>query len=232
MTMIRTKAKLFVAATLVANSSSLSFTPSQAASLINDFYRKQNRFKVAFLICSSKACAADLVAQWIDNSKQSKDNQQTGIVTTDGQKQPKEPRKALSIDYRRAAVFLLYGGLYQGMAQEYIYNDIYASLFGSGTDILTASKKVATEMFVLTPVLCIPAAYLIKGLLGGNTVGDVFKKYKNDVIHNKVLYINWSIWIPVNFLVFGLVPEHFRVTFVALVSFFWTMILSTIVSKK
>ncbi|KAL3784070.1 hypothetical protein HJC23_013285 [Cyclotella cryptica] len=201
-------------------------------SLINNFYKQQNCFKVAFLICSSKACAADLVAQWIDNSKHSQDNQQTHILSTDGQKQQKEKKKALSIDYRRVAVFLLYGGLYQGMAQEYIYNDIYASLFGSGTDILTASKKVATEMFVLTPALCIPAAYLIRGLLGGDTVGVVFKKYKNDIIHNKVLYINWSIWIPVNFLVFGLVPEHFRVTFVALVSFFWTMILSTIVSKK
>ncbi|KAL3773906.1 hypothetical protein HJC23_010359 [Cyclotella cryptica] len=189
---MRTKAKLFVAATLVANASSLSFSPSQAASLINDFYKQQNRFKVAFLICSSKACAADLVAQWIDNSKHSKDNQQTHIISTDGQKQQKEQKKASSIDYRRAAVFLLYGGLYQGMAQEYIYNDIYASLFGSGTDILTASKKVATEMFVLTPALCIPAAYLIKGLLGGDTVGVVFKKYKNDIIHNKVLYINWS----------------------------------------
>jgi hypothetical protein len=87
------------------------------------------------------------------------------------------------------------------------------------------------------------------------------KKYRDDVVHKNILFINWSkcflrawcgalfaadidsptffiftvckgIWIPVNFLVFSLVPEHFRVTFVALVSFFWTMILSKTMSRK
>jgi hypothetical protein len=222
----------------------------------------QNRFKVAFLTCSTKACAADLVAQWIDRTAEKRriaNNNEGGGNTKNTQQA--SPDKKLSIDFRRAAVFLLYGGLYQGMAQEYIYNDIYATLFGSGTDILTASKKVSAEMFVLTPLLCIPAAYLIKGLLGGNTIRGALKKYRDDVIHRKILFINWSkcfgrhdksaltcaidiykllsvlyhckgIWIPVNFLVFSFVPEHFRVTFVALVSFFWTMILSKTMSRK
>jgi hypothetical protein len=182
---------LLLSAVIIANASSLSF-PSQTAALINDFYINQNRFKVAFLTCSTKACAADLVAQWIDRTaeKRRTANTNKGGNTNTQQVAPKD--KKLSIDYRRAAVFLLYGGLYQGMAQEYIYNDIYATLFGSGTDILTASKKVSAEMFVLTPLLCIPAAYLIKGLLGGNTIRGALKKYRDDVVHKNILFINWS----------------------------------------
>jgi hypothetical protein len=191
--MIRAITRLLLfGAAIIANASSLSF-PSRTAALINDFYMNQNRFKVAFLTCSTKACAADLVAQWIDRTAEKRriaNNNEGGGNTKNTQQA--SPDKKLSIDFRRAAVFLLYGGLYQGMAQEYIYNDIYATLFGSGTDILTASKKVSAEMFVLTPLLCIPAAYLIKGLLGGNTIRGALKKYRDDVIHRKILFINWS----------------------------------------
>lgn len=185
---------LLLTAAILAKASSLSSFPSHTASLINEFYINQNRFKVAFLTCSTKACAADLVAQWIDRTaerRRAANGGGGGVTNT--QQVPTDKKK--SIDYRRAAVFLLYGGLYQGMAQEYIYNDIYARLFGSGTDILTASKKVSAEMFVLTPLLCIPAAYLIKGLMGGKTIKGALKKYRDDVVQKKILFINWSKYL-------------------------------------
>lgn len=181
--------QLLAAATLVTNASSLSFTPSQAVSIINDFYTNANRFKVAFVTCSAKACAADLMAQWIDRTAEKRRINNGG---GENNRQLLPETKKISIDYRRAAVFFLYGGLYQGMAQEYIYNDIYATLFGSGTDILTASKKVSAEMFVLTPLLCIPAAYIIKGLMGSNSIMGSLKKYWDDVVHKKILFMNWS----------------------------------------
>jgi hypothetical protein len=189
--MMRSMIKIFVAASLIAAASSKSFIPSNTASLINDFYKKQNRFKIAFLTCSTKACTADLAVQLITRSRECKAEQQA--ANNKNKKTGSAPvQEKKEIDFRRAAVFLLYGGLYQGMAQEYIYNDIYANLFGSGTDIFTAAKKVATEMFVLTPLLCIPVAYLIKGLMGGGTVGESLKKYKSDVVNKGILFINWS----------------------------------------
>lgn len=185
---------LLVGATILGDASSLSFFPSKTASLINDFYINQNRFKVAFLTCSTKACAADLVVQWFDRAAEKRrvKNTMDGGESSKNELTTATKEKGTSIDYRRALVFLLYGGLYQGMAQEYIYNDIYATLFGSGMDILTASKKVSAEMFVLTPLLCIPAAYLIKGLMGGKTIRGALKKYRDDVVHKKILFINWS----------------------------------------
>jgi hypothetical protein len=184
---------LLLIGTLITNTTSLSFFPSQTAALINDFYINQNRFKVAFVTCSTKAVAADLMAQWIDRTAEKRRlaNGSSGAKN----QQPTKEKGVSSVDYRRAAVFLLYGGLYQGMAQEYIYNNIYANLFGSGTDILTAAKKVSAEMFVLTPLLCIPAAYLIKGLLGGNSIRGALKKYRDDVVQKKILFINWSEYI-------------------------------------
>ena len=157
------------------------------------------------LLPSAKACAADLMAQWIHRAAEKRRENIIGGDTKNpnrnlslNQEQNKvEDTKQTniiqrSIDYRRAAVFFLYGGLYQGMAQEYIYNDIYSQLFGVGTDLLTASKKVGAEMFVLTPLLCIPAAYVIKGLMGGGNVKGAIGKYWEDVVKKKILFMNWS----------------------------------------
>jgi protein Mpv17 len=40
------------------------------------------------------------------------------------------------------------------------------------------------------------------------------------------------LWIPVSIVNFLFVPEHFRVAFVAVVSFFWMIILSLIANKS
>ena len=41
----------------------------------------------------------------------------------------------------------------------------------------------------------------------------------------------WAVWTPAQCLTFSVVPEHLRIPFVAFVSFFWLIILSTISSR-
>ena len=36
------------------------------------------------------------------------------------------------LEFRRNLAFILYGGLYQGMAQEIIFNDVFPIIFGDG----------------------------------------------------------------------------------------------------
>ena len=41
-----------------------------------------------------------------------------------------------------------------------------------------------------------------------------------------------SIWGPVQCLTFGVVPEHLRIAFIAVVSFFWLIIFSSLTAKS
>ena len=68
----------------------------------------------------------------------------------------------------------------EGCAQEFIYNDILPIL-GTGTDMKTVAKKVGVDMGFISPFICIPMAYLVKGLLLGNTFFDSMGDYWDDV---------------------------------------------------
>lgn len=46
--------------------------------------------------------------------------------------------------------------------------------------------------------------------------------------HNNKRY---SLWGPVQCLTFGVVPQHLRIAFIALVSFFWLIIFSSVTAK-
>ena len=63
----------------------------------------------------------------------------------------------VGLSWRRSLAFFLYGGLYQGCAQYFIFNVLYPVWFGEGTDLLTIVEKVGFDQFVLTPFLCLPS---------------------------------------------------------------------------
>lgn len=139
-------------------------------------------------------------------------------------------KKGFSLDLRRSLAFLLYGGFYQGCANEYIYNTIFPRL-GTGTDMKTVAKKVAADMGFFSPMICIPMAYVVKGILNGCSIRESYANYWSDVKHKGVIYKNWMIFIPAQCLTFSIIPQHFRVAFVAGVSFFWMIILSCILGS-
>ena len=56
-------------------------------------------------------------------------------------------------------------------------------------------------------------------------------KYIHDIQHQALLQKAFAIWGPVQCLTLSVIPEHYRVTFIALVSFFWLILLSPIISK-
>lgn len=241
--MVHIKVLLATVFALVASTaSSHPFNPSRAASAINLFY-KNNPYKGAFLTCSIKGCSADLVAQYIAASKASakeredESKEDNALSRLNPLKKARGgdlavlAKKKFSFDLSRSAVFLIYGGCYQGCANEFIYNNILPRL-GTGTDMKTVAKKVAADMGFFAPVICIPMAYLVKGLLRGRGLRESYASYLDDVVNKGVLFKNWMIFIPAQCLTFSVIPQHFRVSFVAGVSFFWMIILSSILSES
>jgi hypothetical protein len=137
----------------------------------------------------------------------------------------------MEFELKRNFAYIVYGSLYQGMTQEYIYNHLYPVFFGYGTDVRTVLIKVAFDLMIQTTLLTLPIAYLSKAVIYQYSFGEALRRYVADIQTHGLLTKYFCLWGPVQCLTFGVIPEHFRVTFIAFVSFFWLIILSSIASK-
>ena len=187
---------------------------SSVPEVIDEFY-KTMPLTSAFVTCGIKASAADIVAQ-IKDDKEEDDIHNNRTMKID------------EIETRRNVAFLLYGGLYQGMAQQVIFCNIFPRIFGHGTDVLTILLQVSFDMMVISPLLCLPVAYVVKSFVFNHPLKEAMMNYKDDVMNNALLLRYWLIWGPVQCCTFSVVPEHLRIVFIALVSFFWLVIFSSI----
>jgi len=113
------------------------------------------------------------------------------------------------------------------MTLELLYNRVFPRLFGDRVLLMLAFNQL-----VLTPLLTLPVAYLVKGIVFGNTLRTSMNEYWTDVKQNGLLLAFWKLWTPANYLLFGVVPPHLRITFNASVSFVWTVILSRIANSQ
>jgi len=198
----------------------LNSAVTNAMSEIDTFYQTAP-YTAAFMTCSFKASAADLLAQFREIKTSTNEN--ADGTTVEAKEQSKD-----RIEFERNVAFILYGGIYQGMVQYYIYNILFPLWFGHGNDLTSVAIKVAFDMLVISPFLCLPVAYLTKSTIYGKTLKEGFDKYIYDLQFNSLWTTYVSIWLPVQCITFGIIPEHLRIAFIALVSFFWLIILSTI----
>jgi hypothetical protein len=169
-------------------------------------------YTAAAIVCGIKASAADFVAQSSSSSS-----------STEAWKDP---------DWKRNLSFLIYGSLYQGIAHEYSFNHLYPLWFGTGTDIACVATKVSFNLLVQTTFVTLPVAYVIQATLKEEGLDVAFDKYINDIMNQGLLVKCFALWGPVHCLTFSVVPEHWRVTFVAVVSFFWLIIFSSISANQ
>jgi len=91
---------------------------------------------------------------------------------------------------------------------------------------------VSFDCLIQTTVITLPVAYLVKATIYRYSFRKAMTLYVIDVKKRGLLKKYFSLWAPVNCLTFSVVPEHYRVTWIACVSFFWLMILSSISSPK
>jgi len=183
-------------------------------------------YAAAFIICAFKASAADLVAQ--------ASTSQTAVakLETRGGGATKNREKFFSFNMKRNLAFICYGGFYQGCCQEYIYNGLFTNLFGAGSAFKNVAMKVSCDCLLVCPLVGLPIAYLIKAAVFRYSIGEAFSRYVTDIKENQLLKRCWSIWAPAQCVSFAFVPTHLRISFMACVSFFWIIMLSSISSEK
>jgi len=210
-----------------ASTSSLSPTaafvdPSTLASAIGAFYENE-RFASAFLTCAIKGAAADYLAQSSSNKKKQQEIERQKLLYRRGGAHVLAP----TMDYKRNLAFLLYSGIYQGMGLEFIYNTLFPKWFGDSVVL-----KVIASMFVLSPLVTLPVAYLVKAAVFGHAPKLAMVHYLQDVWHKGLLTKYWCIWVPMQTLAFALIPERLRISFIAMISFLWMILFSAISSNK
>mmetsp|Transcript_10 Transcript_10/g.8 ORF Transcript_10/g.8 Transcript_10/m.8 type:complete len:334 (-) Transcript_10:348-1349(-) len=142
------------------------------------------------------------------------------------------PNNNPKVELKRNLAFVLYGGMYQGMAQQYIFNSLFPQWFGTGNDIYTVLTKVIFNLVIISPLICLPIAYIVNAMVYGQGLLQGFEKYIYDLKYSNLLISYYSIWFPVGLATFGVIPEHLRIAFISFISFFWLIILSTISSSS
>ena len=202
-------------------SAASSFSLQPALSAVNAAF-ELNPYSAGAAVAGFKAGSADIFAQKRQMRKENDKKSSEEI-----EKQPKQ-----RLDIRRTVAFLLYGAVYQGLCQEFTYNHLYPALFGTEITAFNVLKKVMCDMLIQTPIFTLPIAYYSKALLVGNSFSQAMAHYVDDVKSRGLLFKFWGLWTPVQCLTFSIIPEHFRVSFIALVSFFWVIILSSISAAK
>lgn len=167
-----------------------------------DVFFQTHRFAASFFVGGTQALLADGLAQ-------SQDNRSSGLCL------------------RRIISFGLYGGLYQGMANEWIFNTLLPVLC-----FHSKLLEALVAVFFFGSYVSLPIAYSIKGLVfGTGIVKGGLNKYWRDVSTNGLLTKFWSLWIPVNCINFCLVPSQYRVAVNSVVAFGWLILFSTISSS-
>ena len=201
-----------------------------------DIFFQNSPYTAAALVCGFKASAADGVAQfqeWKEMRKQREEmmmdkNELLMYVSNINNDASDSIEDEGTVDVRRNVAFITYGALYQGLTQEFIYNHVYPIWFGTGTDFVTVFDKVAFSLLVQTTLLTLPSLYIIKSLIEQTSITTAFDKYRNDIRNQQLLQKFYLLWGPVLTLTFSVIPEQYRVTFIAAISFFWLIILSGI----
>jgi hypothetical protein len=221
-----------------ATATSLDLAPAAAVATMASLetFWQTSPYAAGAIVCAIKASAADLFAQKAAQASTAKQlqhhhHQQQQQVQQLQLEQQDATRAARKTDLRRNLAFILYGIIYQGMGCEFIYNRLYPIWFGKGTGPTVVLTKVLFNLCVQATLVTLPSAYLIKGFVFKRSIKDALRHYVSDIKNHGLIKKYYALWFPVDCVIFSVVPEHFRVTVMAMVSFLWMIILSTVSAR-
>lgn len=128
--------------------------------------------------------------------------------------------------FSRLAGFMCWGFV-MAFAQCWWYK--FLQIYSKEPKFIEVLRKVMTDQFCFSPIsLCCFFTYGTIVLEGG-TVDELKEKLRR--IYLKTLLVNYSVWFPVQFLNFLVVPRDFQVPFSSSVSLLWNCFLSIRNSK-
>ena len=184
-------------------------------------FPKQQPFIFQLLVATGKTQAADMLVQVVAEGKSFSE-----------------------IDWKRNAIFIVFGASYLGGFQYWLMVNKYRQWFPTmdrfgklslaeklkdKAGIIDACKMVLFDIFVHLPIMYFPSYYTVKEFIGGSTwnpvdwVRDGISKYIKNSEDDLTAMVR--LWGPSDCVQFAL-PTHIRMPFRHMVSFFWTAYVS------
>jgi Mpv17 / PMP22 family len=159
--------------------STISTLFSSTTTLLNEFYLSFP-YLSAFVTCSCKAGVADFIVQQhhrhhstttttssssMVSSISTTKFKQTEIGKQDISPLPSSPH---TFQVGRNIGFILYGGFYQGLFQQYMYGTVFPQYFEDVTTTTTTTamilQQLLMDMLILGPLLCLPISYIVQSI--------------------------------------------------------------------
>jgi hypothetical protein len=166
----------------------------------------RNPLKLSIAVTTFKAGAADLLVQrCIEGNRE--------------------------VDVRRLSTFLLFGCFYQGCFQYFVFARWLETLF-PGPGPWRSLQKVSATLLFFDPILFFPSFYTIQEALARpphaalqyDTVRVALGNYRENCFGD--WQTNLICWVPGHSVTFGLCSTHWRMPWVATLSFGYLCVLS------
>ena len=145
-------------------------------------------------------------------------------------------------DPHRTIAFGLWSGGYCGVVLHALYNRLFPRVFPlmlrPGVPHPHRHRHIACmvgfDNFVSSPWFFIPSYYIVREALRTMEYGvDAAARVPHRIVRVALetyrhefwscMGLTWSMWVPIHFVTFGMVPVHLRVHFTAVASFFTLM---------
>lgn len=160
---------------------------------------------------------------------------ETGIVLAvigDAIAQKTQTKEPYNVD--RALSFATFDAVYR-MAQHYLYPPMIAACNGAvlskllpnNVQFAAAMEQALVSQVVIIPIAYYPVFFAVTGAVQGLTIKETMDRAKESFW--PLMTRNWLFWIPVQFAVFGFVPdEDAQISILIACGLVWTVILSAI----
>lgn len=124
-------------------------------------------------------------------------------------------------NFNRLAGFMCWGFI-MGFVQCWWYK--FLQIYSKDPKFIEVLRKVMTDQFCFSPISLFCFFTYGTMVLENGTWEDTKKKLS--LIYLKTLMINYSVWFPIQFINFLIVPRDFQVPFSSSVSVLWNCFLS------
>mmetsp|Transcript_6572 Transcript_6572/g.13204 ORF Transcript_6572/g.13204 Transcript_6572/m.13204 type:complete len:252 (-) Transcript_6572:9-764(-) len=133
------------------------------------------------------------------------------------------------IDFGRAGRFAFFGLVLQAPWNHFYYQILDGVLPPTADPFTTTTAvKVLIDQFVQAPIFTV-LIFTFLGVLEGKSLDKI--KQQLDSTYIDTMLANWKLWIPATVVNIAFCPPLFRVLFLNVVFFFWSIYLSIVVNS-
>lgn len=138
--------------------------------------------------------------------------------------------KNKEVDVSRTIRFAIFGLILQAPWNHYYYMLLDGQIPPTPDEPFSSTNivKVCIDQFIQAPIFTV-LIFVFLGLLEGKALSSIKQQLDSD--YKETIIANWKLWVPATIINIGFIPPLFRVLYLNIVFFFWSIYLSLIVNK-